>query len=181
MQSRKAVAAGIIAAIMGIGTAQAADMGTYNRPITQTPPQITAYAAPPPVQFSWAGPYIGAYGGIVFSEWYQAGLQAGYNVVRGNFLAGIEAQAGAGIAGPVFLEGHLNARLGFVLGRILVYGEGGVGYIGIGPEFLWTAGGGAEIALGRSISVFGEAKFLNAFGGGNAILAQGGINWHPGY
>ena len=54
--------------------------------------------------------------------------------------------------------------------------------LGLRAEFLWAAGAGAEMALGRSISLFAEAKVLGVFGAGCCgIVTQGGVNWYPGY
>ena len=65
--------------------AGAADLPT----IPTAPPPPPAPVAP---AFDWAGPYVGAYGGAILSPTVgQAGIQAGFNIVRGGFLAGIEA------------------------------------------------------------------------------------------
>jgi hypothetical protein len=132
--------------------------------------------------FDWSGPYIGVYGGALFGGTTvgEAGIQAGFNIVRGRFLAGLEAQVGAVFAGGTFsYEAYLNGRLGFILGdRFLLYGEAGVGTLA--GTFVWTGGGGIEIALRDAWSLFVEAKAIGAFGGGGiaAYGVQGGINWH---
>jgi hypothetical protein len=50
--------------------------------------------------------------------------------------------------------------------------------IGFGDTFLWAAGGGVEMALGQSISLFAEAKVLGPLGACCGYVAQGGVNWH---
>jgi outer membrane immunogenic protein len=148
------------------------------------PPPAGAPPPPPPMAapaFDWSGPYIGAYGGVFLPATAgQAGIQAGFNVVRGRFLAGLEAQVGAVFGGGGFTyEAYLNGRLGFILGdRFLLYGEAGVGMLG--GIFIWTGGGGMEIALREAWSIFAEAKAIGVFGGGGiaAYTVQGGINWH---
>ena len=104
--------------------------------------------------------------------------------MRGGFLAGIELQAGLfGFATPLTLEGNVNARLGYILGeRFLLYGEAGVGALytlSAPPAVLfWTAGGGVEVALGNSRSIFVEGKTFRPFGAGlPGIIVQGGVNW----
>jgi opacity protein-like surface antigen len=178
MNLKRTIAAGALVLMSAVG-AIAADIPA---PIAVTPPPPPPPAPMAPA-FDWSGPYVGAYGGYVFGGvWIQAGVQAGYNMVRGNFLAGLEAQAGAAfLGGTVAFEGNLNARLGFVLGsRFLLYGEAGLGIVIPAPVYLWSAGGGLEIGLGTSASLFAEAKVVGAFGGGIGYSVQGGLNWHPG-
>ena len=178
MRSKLSLAVGALA-LVGAATANAADFSPVLAGPPPGPAPTTVYAP----TFGWGGLYVGAYGGYTFGgTWISAGAQAGYNFVRGGLLAGVELQAGAAIAGGVAFEGWANARLGAILGsNVLVYGEAGLGMLGLGGTFLWSAGGGIEIALGQSISVFAEGKALGDFGGCCAIVAQGGINWRPGY
>jgi opacity protein-like surface antigen len=167
----------LMAGAMVLTTAIAANAADLT-PITPAPPP----APPPAPTFNWAGPYVGAYGGFVFGPGaIQAGAQAGYNFVSGGFLGGIEIQAGvfAPIPGVTF-EADLNARVGAVLGgNFLLYGEAGVGWLAAPGAFIYTFGGGAEVAVGTSVSLFGEVKGLGAFGGGCCIITvQGGLNYH---
>jgi len=119
--------------------------------------------------FDWAGPYFGIYGGAADSIIFRGvrlvapnaelGVQAGYNFVLGDLVAGIEGQFGASFY-DCFLCGdplwRLTGRLGFLAGyRALIYAEGGV--IGYLPGVSWIVGGGTEIAVGESWSMFGEA------------------------
>jgi opacity protein-like surface antigen len=185
MFMKRILAAGVAGAFLaaGIVAASAADL--------PAPPPV-APAPPPPAPmapaFDWSGLYIGAYGGAIVGGGPtvgQAGIQAGFNMVRGAFLAGLEAQIGAVFgAGGVAAEGDVNARLGAILGeRVLLYGEAGIGAL---TDFttavaFWTAGGGLEFAVGDRTSLFGEAKVLGAFSGGCcAYVFQGGLNFHPG-
>ncbi|MGV8841120.1 MAG: hypothetical protein ACWA6X_12555 [Bauldia sp.] len=169
------VVAGATASVLAAGAALAADVGPISLPAT--PPAVPL---PSPPGFSFAGPYVGAYGGSVLGEFLQAGIQGGFNFVRGPILIGAEAQVGAAFGGGLAFDGALNARLGAVLGeRILVYGEGGIEFVG---GFVYGVGGGVEIGIGQSISVFVEAKALGVLGAPiSAIGVQGGINWHPNY
>lgn len=149
-------------------------------------PVLVISAAPLPVPvptFEWAGAYAGAYGGAILGDAYQAGLQGGYNFTTGAFLYGVEAQLGTAFSGGFVLEADLNGRAGLVFGdNFLGYGEAGVGYLGGGNGYIYTLGGGMEIAVGQSISIFGEAKALGAFGAGfTGATVQAGINWHPNY
>jgi opacity protein-like surface antigen len=165
--------------VASAAAAGAADLPTI--PVAPAPPPPPVAMAP---SFDWSGPYVGAYGGAVFNSptYYQAGIQAGYNFTRGNFLAGIEGQAGADFSGGTAFEADVNARVGGILGeRVLLYAEAGVGLITGTPTYIWTAGGGMEVAVGNAASVFAEAKAVGAFTGGCcALLVQGGLNWHFG-
>lgn len=168
---KRTLAAGAIL----IGTAfaaNAADLPTIPAP----PPPMAAPA------FDWSGMYIGAYGGVLAPVFYEAGVQAGINRVRGNFLFGGEAQVGIGFLPGFGIDAFVNGRLGFILGsRVLLYGELGAGAI-ILPGFtpLWTAKGGIEFALGTSVSLFAEGGLLGTFApfapAGRVI--QVGVNWH---
>jgi opacity protein-like surface antigen len=171
-----AVLAGALVSVMVSGGALAADVGPIVLP--STPPPVPL--APPP-GFSFAGPYVGTYGGLLVDEAFQAGIQGGFNFVRGHVLIGAEAQVGVVFGGRLAFEGDLNARLGVILGeRFLVYGEGGIGLFAGTP--IYTAGGGVEIGLGQSLSVFAEAKAVGELGQPlSAFQVQGGINWHPNY
>ena len=145
--------------------------------------------------FDWSGPYIGVYAGFMRIQAAtnnpapipRAGIQAGYNIVRGRFLAGVEVQAGIiGFTSPLALEGDLNARLGLLLGeRILLYAEAGIMVLyapsAPPPTVLWTLSGGLEVAIGQSWSIFAEGGIARPFGGGaQAIVVEGGLNWHLG-
>jgi len=166
--------------LSGTVAANAADLSPAYPSIAPPPPPSPYVPAP---SFDWSGPYVGAYGGYMFLAGFaQAGVQAGYNFMLGpTFLAGIEAQAGGiwafpGLAG----EANLNARVGAAFGNVLVYGEAGAGLI-YPVAWTWNAGGGVEYALSNSVSLFGEAKAVGAFGGGLVgVSATGGVNWHFG-
>jgi hypothetical protein len=169
------VVAGALASVMVSGAALAADFGPIVLPAT---PPAVPLATPP--GFSFAGPYVGAFGGLLVGNAFQAGIQGGFNFVRGHFLVGAEAQVAA-VFPSVGFEGDLNARLGVVLGeRVLVYGEGGIGIFRGTP--IYTAGGGVEIGVVQSLSIFAEAKAVGALGQPfETFQVQGGINWHPNY
>ncbi len=170
----------------GVVAASAADL--------PAPPPV-APAPPPPVAmapgFDWGGPYIGAYGGAIFNApfdpIYEIGLQAGFNMARGAFLAGLEGYAEYRFStgfGNHWSAGA-NARLGAVLGeRVLLYGEAGVGYVFTGGGFpVWSAGGGIELGLAQAVSLFTEVKAIAPFGAGPGALGvqvQAGLNFHPG-
>ena len=154
-------------------------------------PQAPTVAAPPPPPppmaapgFDWSGLYVGGYAGLLWDagiDFVQLGAQAGFNIVRGALLAGIEGQVGAVLVLPgVGLEADINARLGAVLGqRVLLYGEAGVGIITGTP--IWTAGGGIEVGLRQSLSVSAEAKALFTFPTTfQGVTVQLGMNFHPG-
>ena len=172
--------------VASAAVASAADLPVA--PLPPPPPMVTP-------AFDWSGPYIGVYVGLLRQQSAvtvpppvpRAGIQAGYNIVRGNFLGGIEIQAGLyGFSAPLTLEGDLNARLGFILGqRFLLYSEAGLMVL-LTPSIpsttlLWTLSGGLEVALGQSWSIFAEGGIARPFGGGlQALVVEGGINRHLG-
>lgn len=167
----------LIAGAFVVGTAAAASAADLPTPPMAPPP-------PPPMAapaFDWSGLYFGANGGVFYtgSIYPSVGAQVGFNMVRGSFLFGVEAQAGVIFAGGIAPEIYLNGRLGFILGdRVLLYGEAGVGFI-VGPGPVWDAGGGVEIGVRDTLSVFAEAKVVGSFGGGLAGYSiTGGVNFH---
>jgi opacity protein-like surface antigen len=167
----------LIAGALVVGTTFAANAADL-----PTPPMAPAPPPPPPMAapaFDWSGPYIGAYGGIFYPVYYQAGVQAGFNIVRGSFLAGIEAEVGTIFGGGFTYNVALNARLGFILGqRALLYALAGVGF---NPAFgpLWNTAAGIEFAIGDAWSIFAEGGLAGQFGGGPfAYTFQAGLNWH---
>jgi opacity protein-like surface antigen len=157
-----------------------------------SPPPI-APAPPPPMAspaFDWSGPYIGVYGNVLtnFSAiGLGAGVQAGFNIQRGSFVAGLELQAGAAYdfgAGAFAVTADANAKLGFALGqRALLYGEAGIGafYLFGGGFFpYWTAGGGLEFAIRDPMTVYLEAKVLQQLSVATPLIYvfEAGLNWH---
>ena len=180
MRLRRATLFGFIGSAFIATSAIAADV----------PPLVIAPTAPPPpiaASFDWAGPYVGAYGGAFFEldpisrEFWVFGGQAGFNIrFGGATLAGVELRAGLIDDGGVVFEAALSGRLGVVLGdKVLLYGEAGVWFVA--PSvFLWTAGGGVEVGLSNSVSLFVEAAVVGPFGGCCGLLITGGINFHPG-
>ena len=71
-----------------------------------------------------------------------------------------------------------NARAGVILGsRLLLYSEAGAGFRPGG--YTWTAGGGAEFAIGPNFSVFAEVKAAGTFGSGyDGRMIQAGFNFY---
>jgi opacity protein-like surface antigen len=180
MKLKRTIAA-VALALMSAAGAQAADIPA---PIAITPPAPPPPPAPIAPAFDWSGPYVGAYGGFVFGAvgWYQAGVVIGYNMMRGNFLAGLETELGAAFGVAIAFEGYANGRLGFVLGsRFLLYAEAGAGALVPAGGFLWNAGGGVEVGITSGMSLFVEGNALFAGAAtyvGTAV--QAGLNWHVG-
>ena len=179
---RFAVAGAFVVA--AAASAAAADLPTI--PAAPPPPP----AAPVAPAFNWSGPYVGVYAAGIFNPpgdpIIPVGAQAGFNFVRGSFLAGAEVY---GEYRFWDVENHwsagANARVGGVLGeRLVLYGEAGVGWVSaLGGFPVWTAGGGLEIGLGRNASLFTEVKAIapfNAGPGARGIQAQAGVNFHFG-
>lgn len=162
--SRVALAAALALAA-GAGAASAADLAA----------QLSAYSA------AWQGPYIGANLGYQFSSiannpadpsGFAGGLQGGYNVQRGQFVFGAEADFQFSAAEDRFAPwkfsnpwfGTLRGRAGAAFGNVLLYGTAGVAYGALrgqntfvgtsetSTEFGWVAGAGVEMALTRNWS-----------------------------
>jgi hypothetical protein len=170
--------AGLAAMTMTTSAAIAAD-------IPMAPPVISPVVTAPPSapQSIWPGWYVGFYGAWVFypsDPWWGAGVQFGYNFVRGRFLGGFEIDVGPAIyqAAVYCCDAFGNVRAGFILGeRVLVYGEAGIGAIFLAP--VWKAGGGLEFAVGQRMSIFAEAKVASFIPTPTIFYeARGGLNFH---
>ena len=162
---------GIVGSALVTSSALAADLPTVVAPPPAPPPM----AAP---AFDWGGLYIGGFAQAFVAPFGspQAGVNVGYNVVRGGLVAGIEAEAafffGGGLEAQ--LQGHVGAALGQ---RTLVYGSLGAGWSGI-P--FWSYGAGLAVGLGQNVSVFTEVGQWRSFGGATVStpLLTIGVNWH---
>lgn len=155
MNTLKVALLASVAVVGFAGAAMAAD--PYLPPIDE--PIFDA-----PVDNGWDGPYIGIYGGGIWNEYDASfgalGVQAGVNFALGDVLVGgVEVQVGAW--GDDFddldFEAFALGKLGIgVSDAVLIYAEGGFGYIS-GPDTAAAAfGGGIEFAVTESISLEGE-------------------------
>lgn len=174
MKKARALLLGTAGSLMLATTAMAADIPT---PVAPPPPP--APMAPP--AFSWSGPYIGAFAGYDTTlTGVIDGVQFGYNFEFGNFLAGLEVETIYPTFGGTIVDARLNARVGAVLGDVLlIYGEAGIGSWVVAP--VWTIGGGIEYAIGQSISLFAEGEAVFVMGGGYvATQITAGVNYHAG-
>ncbi|VVT31891.1 outer membrane protein [Rhizobium sp. EC-SD404] len=153
-------------------SAFAADAVVYNEPAPASAPMI----AP---GFDWTGPYIGVQAGYAWADLdvgpatidadgVLGGVHAGYNYDLGGFVVGaeidydfanIEIDGGIGEVDGV-ARGKLRA--GVDLGRVMVYGTGGVAYatadtvLGDLSDFGWAAGAGVDFAATDNIIVGAE-------------------------
>ena len=140
------------------------------------PPPPVAAAPPPPMAapaFDWGGLYVGVGVGtfVPFPSPLGGAIAGGvgYNFVAGQFVAGVQGYfivpVGDWAAGSSAVGA--NGRAGVLIGdKLLAYG-----LIGINGHFdgykEWYFGGGLELALGNSWSVFAElfwAKELGCMG-----------------
>ena len=159
------------------------------------PPLVVAAPPPPPMAapaFDWDGLYVGVGAGtdvpFLPAEYFgaQVGGTVGYNFVAGQFVAGVEGGLLVGVGNwagaPLFY--YSNVRAGVLLGeKLLAYGFIGIhgdldGYRG------WHFGGGLELALGNSWSVFADLSRGRELGcmdcGFNDWFSNIGIRWHLG-
>lgn len=136
--ARTLAAAGFVAFI-GAMPAYAADVVIEEPPAPAVPLEVAPVA-------SWAGPYVGLYGGYGFggssesavsdleTDGFLGGAFLGWNGQNGAFVYGIEGDFGysdvSGFNGTEAsrngLEGSLRGRLGYaVTDRVLLYGTAG--------------------------------------------------------
>jgi hypothetical protein len=164
---------GVAGSVLISSAAMAADL----TPITPPPPP----PPPPAPTFAWAGSYAGVFAGYDFGFTLgEAGVQWGYNFAFGNFLAGIEVETGHSFVPAGIINAALNVHAGAVLAdRVFIYGEGGIGEKFFAP--MWNIGGGVEVAVTNTMSVFAEAKANFLMGAGFfGWQLTGGVNYHPG-
>ena len=148
--------------VAACGVAQAADLPAYE----PAPPAPMSYTS---ASYDWSGAYLGLHGGYLWSDadytaddaldpvdfsrgsidadGWLAGVHAGYNVMLGSFVLGVEgdlawsnadgsegntplvpADSFSQIDVDVEWMGNLRARAGYAIDRFLVYGTGGVAY-----------------------------------------------------
>jgi len=167
-----------------------------------------AQAAP----FHFAGFYVGGHfgymdvdgdGGVGSGDGTMGGLQAGYNVLSGNLIWGVEFDVSLTDAEPccnidVGPVGTLRPRIGYAVDDWLLYATGGVAAVQFGDfdafdgSFGWTVGAGVEHMLGDIVGVKIEYRYMR-FGdveqgiaspaGNNGIdfnmhTIMGGVNFH---
>ena len=140
------------------GSAYAADLPSRKAPV--------AYVAPLPL-FTWTGFYVGANGGIVFSNGNGFGGSTGgtfggtvgYNYQFGQFVVGAEGDfnyadvsrnqsPALGFATSSRLRdfGTARLRLGYAIDRVLIYGTGGY------------AGGDVRSTLSNTVTGFSASN-----------------------
>lgn len=178
---------GAVAATFFAGAAFAADVSPVVIPAVQP-----VVVAPAPAGFSFAGAYAGVATGAFFLtsgggfdyDSIDLQAQAGFNLVLGRLLVGVEGRALAIVApGGFALELGADVRAGLLLGdRALVYARGGVATYVPGGGIGYTLGGGVEVALGQRVSVFAET--VGYAGGGAGFYGvdfRAGVNLHFGH
>lgn len=158
-----AVTAGA-ALLMTAGTSFAADV-----------PQMTAPVAPPPpvaASFNWAGPYVGVYGGGMFGNAIFLGVNAGYAVQFGGFVASIEGALGTAFA-PEPLHLSAWARFGPAIGdRTWIYG-----FLGTSNFASREIGGGIARAINDNMSIRVDVSVFCCW---SPITIRVGANFHLG-
>lgn len=176
----KRILAGVAATFAVATAASAADIA----PIVVPPPPPVVVAAPVPV-FDWSGPYVGTRAALMLCNgtcWLNLDVHAGYNLVAGRFLAGVELGIGRYLLDGEGLEFNAMARAGVVLGRVLVYGKAGIVGYGAAPfDYYLAFGGGAELAIGDRLSVFAGVTAERITTGGPFYPGiEAGLNFHFG-
>lgn len=201
----------VVAAMSLTGGAMASDLPTHKAPPPPAPSIVPA--------FSWTGFYGGLQGGYSWDgeEVYAAGISyslersggfggvvAGYDYQIGNFVIGAQGEyniasiQGSATPAPTYSLstrvnsfGSLDARAGFAIDRILVYGLGGVAFGSIDHTITLTGieqdsfsafqtgydyGAGAEYAFTNNWAMFAEYRHYN-FGHEN-FAAVGALGPH---
>ena len=140
------------------------------------------YAPPPGIDLSWRGFYVGGNLGGSFDgsnlsihdlsaaqdltlkdssdDGVLGGVHVGYNLHGAHILYGVEGDADFGET--VNFLGSLRARVGWIAGRWLIYGTGGVAFLDADQTFTV-----ASASNGSFTSSYGESSV--GFGGGGGI------------
>jgi outer membrane immunogenic protein len=181
-----------LASVVGFSiTAQAADLGDRHHTSYKDEP---VYSAPT----SWGGAYVGGHLGAVWSSGdatirttstdlgetsAYGGVHAGYNFQQGSFVYGLEGDVG--FASHVDYLASVRGRLGVAAGNALLYGTGGVAFVGTNyapvvnavkfdlgeTQTGFVVGGGAEFKLNPRWSVGVEGLYYGFDGVTDARLA----------
>ena len=138
-------------------------------------------------------------GGGSSPEGFLAGATVGYNYMIGsNFLLGVEGDLGfmdisnndKEVNGSVYRTsfgpwwGTLRARAGVTMGRLLIYGTGGLAFAAVEEDVItggnkvsnedwrsgWVVGGGAELALSETVSA--KVEYLHMDFGSHSALSS---------
>ncbi len=191
---------GVIGALSIAGTANAADI--YRREAVGGYKDGPVYAAN-----TWTGFYIGGNAGAAFNDnknkyfldseggndtaeaifknnrestEFVGGVHVGYNFQQGHLVFGIEGDATFGIDNIDYLA-SVRGRLGYSFGDFLVYGTGGVAFIGMNDKFSvqqpedaspfrfnnsrdevgYVVGGGVEKKITPNWSIGAEGLYYN--------------------
>ncbi len=197
--TKSLVAGAVVAALLSVGTASAADL-----PSRKAAPAAPFVQAP---SFTWTGLYAGLNAGYAFGQFndnniggnrfrkadgFVGGGQIGYNYQINQIVLGVEADGqlsqfdakanpinarGYG-KGEVGYFGTVRGRLGYAMGRTMIYGTGGWAYgqakvstvPGVAINALasdknnlsgYALGAGVEHALTNNITVRGEYMYVD--------------------
>jgi outer membrane immunogenic protein len=194
-------------------TAQAADLGERRHASYKDEPVYAAAA-------NWSGAYVGGHLGAVWSGGdatvgttttdlsetnVYGGVHAGYNFQHGAFVYGLEGDVG--FANHIDYLSSVRGRLGVTAGNALLYGTGGVAFVGTSyspvvsnttfnvseTQTGFVVGGGAEFKLNPRWSVGVEGLYygfdgvtdgssarLTANSGADLAVVQGRLSYHLG-
>jgi outer membrane immunogenic protein len=186
MLKARVFGASLIALSAGMGGAYAADIPLE----TPTPGPDLSYEPEP--AFSWTGFYLGGLAGYEWADMetdasdfdsdnFAGGVFTGYNFDVGNGLVvGVEGdvtyhdQEGTDSAGVDFgtdWNGTLRGRLGYAMGRFMVYGTGGLAVANAEASDAtssdsqtavgWTAGAGVEAAVTDNVFARVEYRYTD--------------------
>lgn len=209
MKLPSGIAAAALLSVAALASANAADM--YSGPAAGGYKDGPAYLG-----VNWSGAYFGVHVGGASSEVdvhdfdvgkdkfsntdtnVSGGGQLGYNLQRGSFVFGAEADFGGmalnnlkvSPANPAIiaqaesgLYADVTARLGYAAGLALIYAKGGYAYYdgrliandtGVGQASVsgvsgWTAGGGLEYKIKPAWSVKAEYQYFD-FGAQSLVV-----------
>jgi len=193
-----------------LSSALAADLGSPRLP----PPERYDAPARPSRPGLWQGFYWGLNGGYGWGdssfdtdtdgassgpEGWLASATAGYNYMVGpNFLLGVEGDLGfmnisnddKEVNGSVYRTsfgpwwGTLRGRAGIAMGRLLVYGTGGLAFAAVEEDVItgadkvsnedwrsgWVVGGGVEFAFNENVSA--KVEYLHMDFGSHSALSS---------
>lgn len=178
--------AGVLAGVMMAMAATAASAADIVPVVVPAPVVVVV---PPAPGFDWsgayAGPIVGLYHPFEDRDALVLGGAAGFNIVRGPLIVGVEGQAAwfhyLGGGGDYFF-GIARGRAGVRLGandRVLLYGAAGGGFYTPSTAPYLTVAAGLEIGIGERLSLRSELTGFYYFPDFEAQWTTG-IFWHFG-
>ena len=168
MKTLKTALLGATFLIGAAGAASAADIYNKGGSLKDAPGEYLP-------AITWTGFYVGINAGAAFTDEdtsenddtvFVGGFHLGYNWQKhGPWVFGIEGDVD--FADDVDYVASIRGRLGYAMGSTLLYGTGGVAFLGVADDTDddnlegWVAGAGLEHKLRQNVSVGVEGLYYN--------------------